>query len=44
VQIGQVKWEKAMGELPHVFGSGRIIIQGYCAWLGLKNLTVEEID
>jgi hypothetical protein len=44
VQIGPVKWERAIGELPHVFGSGRIIIRSRCAWLALKHLTVEEID
>jgi len=42
VQIGPVTWERAIWELPQVFWSGRIIIQSYCAWLGLKHLTVEE--
>jgi hypothetical protein len=44
VQIGPVKWERAIWELPHVFWSGRIIIRSSCAWLALKHLMVEEID
>ena len=44
VRIETAQWEKPICDMPHVFWNGRVIIRSSDAWLGLKHLTVEQLD
>lgn len=43
VNIGPVQWRASIESLPYVFGEGRILLESFFAWIGLRNLSVEKI-
>jgi hypothetical protein len=41
LQIGDFGWERAISDLPYVYGEGRILVQGFFTWVGLREFAVE---
>jgi hypothetical protein len=41
VSVGPVSWEGPVTDLPHVFGDGRVLFEGYFVRIGLRNLTIQ---
>lgn len=41
LQIADLGWERAISDLPYVFSEGRILLQGFFTWVGLRELAVE---
>lgn len=43
VTVGRVHWEAPVTILPHVFGDGRVLFEGYFTWIGLRDLTLRMV-
>lgn len=39
--IADFRWERAISDLPYVYGEGRILLQGFFTWVGLCEFAVE---
>lgn len=41
IQIDEFEWERAVADLPYVYNEGRVLVQGFFTWVGLRDLAVE---
>ncbi len=40
VKVGNVEWSRPVDKLPFVFSDGRVLVEGYFCWIGLRSLEV----
>jgi hypothetical protein len=43
VKIGSIDWSAPVDSLPYVFGQGRVLLESFFAWVGLRNLSVSAL-
>ncbi len=43
VGIGDCEWERAVSDLPYVYAEGRVLLQGFFTWVGLRDLEVQSL-
>jgi len=43
VKIGTVGWSAPVDALPYVFGQGRVLLESFFAWVGVRNLSVRAL-